>query len=576
MATRTIVRDTDRPSNELIYYNLDIVNSNTFDSGSGTDPVVRFEDTRSTTLLKDASKYNFSIVRFNLNGPNKDLPLFIPTMQTQQSPFQVISTNNTFILYLIDLAHTGVGAQVTVTIPVGSYTAPTFLSVLNVALATATVTAPLTGLLSSAPIASFNSSGYLQIALPQATNVSTGTIGIITNATFATLTGFTTTGGNQGGGLNYAVPLSGGIVTAPVAIQQSAPYNTIYSVTISGKVGSTTYTAQKYVQWWPESTDVAVPQLSNGILTQSLNNRYWWCYTYKHWLDCVNRALSDCMGQISTLAGGVTITTLPPIMTYNTSGLFSIAFDSNGFGDNSTAGTFPVINPINQDQRLAWSSQNENFQLYFNSNMFGLFTNFNNYYIGADNNTAPDYGRDNLIVCTNEQTATYNPLVITSGGKTYTPADVVNSSANTPTAWPRTLFITTQNYASTSTLWSPVSSIVFCSTLLPTLSENTSAPNILGAGDNTLQNSSSNAFSPIITDIALPMGAASDWRQFISYTPTSEYRLTSMGASDVDVRNIDIQVFWKARLTGELFPINMFNQSSVSMKVLFRLRNGGK
>jgi len=72
------------------------------------------------------------------------------------------------------------------------------------------------------------------------------------------------------------------------------------------------------------------------------------------------------------------------------------------------------------------------------------------------------------------------------------------------------------------------------------------------------------------------MGAASDWRQFISYTPTSEYRLTSMGASDVDVRNIDIQVFWKARLTGELFPINMFNQSSVSMKVLFRLRNGGK
>jgi len=568
MATRTIVRDTDRPSNELIYYNLDIVNSNTFDSGSGTDPVVRFEDTRSTTLLKDASKYNFSIVRFNLNGPNKDLPLFIPIMQTQQSPFVVTGSNNTFNLQFVN---TNIPSGVTqlVTIPVGNYTAPTFLSVLNQALATAVATG-VTYMTSA--VASFNSSGLLQVAFGQSTNLSQpGSQGINTTgfAGFSTLTGF------PASAYTFA-NLYGGSVTATTAISQTAPYNTIYSVTISGKVGSTTYTAQKYVQWWPESTDVAVPQLSNGILTQSLNNRYWWCYTYKHWLDCVNRALSDCMGQISTLAGGVTITTLPPIMTYNTSGLFSIAFDSNGFGDNSTAGTFPVINPINQDQRLAWSSQNENFQLYFNSNMFGLFTNFNNYYIGADNNTAPDYGRDNLIVCTNEQTATYNPLVITSGGKTYTPADVVNSSANTPTAWPRTLFITTQNYASTSTLWSPVSSIVFCSTLLPTLSENTSAPNVLGAGDNTLQNSSSNSFSPIITDIALPMGAASDWRQFISYTPTSEYRLTSMGASDVDVRNIDIQVFWKARLTGELFPINMFNQSSVSMKVLFRLRNGGK
>jgi hypothetical protein len=572
MATRTIVRDTDRPSNELIYYNLDIVNSNTLDSGSGTDPVVKFEDTRSTTLLKDASKYNFSIVRFNLNGPNKDLPLFIPIMQTQQSAFSVSrDTPITCSLYVTNSTGTISG---TVPIPTGNYSALTFLSILNLALATAANASPLTGLLNGVPVASFNSSGYLQITLPPATTQTSGSVGITTNTNFANLTGFTTNGGNGSSGINYFVSLSGGIITAPAAISTSAPYNTIYSVTITGKVGTATYTAQKYVQWWPESTDVPVPQLSNGILTQSLNNRYWWCYTYKHWLDCVNRAFSDCITQIGTLANA-TIITLAPFITYNSNGLFSIAFDSNGFGDNTLAGTFPVINPINQDQRLSWSSQNENFQLYFNSNMFGLFTNFNNYYIGADNTTAPDYGRDNLIVCTNEQTATYNPLVV-DPGKPGLPSAVVTSSALTPTAWPRTLFITTQNYASTSSLWSPISSIVFCSTLLPTLSENTSAPNILGSGDNTLQNTTTNAFSPIITDIALSMSSASDWRQFISYTPTSEYRLTSMGTSDVDVRNIDIQVFWKARLTGELFPINMFNQSSVSMKVLFRLRNGGK
>jgi hypothetical protein len=63
---------------------------------------------------------------------------------------------------------------------------------------------------------------------------------------------------------------------------------------------------------------------------------------------------------------------------------------------------------------------------------------------------------------------------------------------------------------------------------------------------------------------------AEGWRDFFLYEPTAEYKLSSMTASHDEIRNIDIQVFWKYRLTGELIPLSMFNTSDVSIKVMFR------
>jgi hypothetical protein len=80
------------------------------------------------------------------------------------------------------------------------------------------------------------------------------------------------------------------------------------------------------------------------------------------------------------------------------------------------------------------------------------------------------------------------------------------------------------------------------------------------------------AFDPIITDIALDTapGGADLYRQFIYYTPIAEYRMSSMSPSKQELRNIDIQVFWKNRLNSQLYPLNMYNLSSVSIKIMFR------
>ena len=58
---------------DIVYYNASIVNNNTDDTPTTNtliDPQIKFNETRDTAIVKDASKYQFSIIRFVLNGAN--------------------------------------------------------------------------------------------------------------------------------------------------------------------------------------------------------------------------------------------------------------------------------------------------------------------------------------------------------------------------------------------------------------------------------------------------------------------------------------------------------------------------
>jgi hypothetical protein len=138
-----------------------------------------------------------------------------------------------------------------------------------------------------------------------------------------------------------------------------------------------------------------------------------------------------------------------------------------------------------------------------------------------------------------------------------------------------------QDYISVDSLWSPIASIVFTTTLMPIRSEATGVPIVLGS--NNLGNSAAStasAFVNSITDIALDTSdaGADAYRRFIYYAPTAEYRISDLANSKIDIRTVDVQVFWKMRLNNQLYPITMFNLSSVQFKMMFRHKhmNEGK
>jgi hypothetical protein len=56
----------------------------------------------------------------------------------------------------------------------------------------------------------------------------------------------------------------------------------------------------------------------------------------------------------------------------------------------------------------------------------------------------------------------------------------------------------------------------------------------------------------------------------IYYAPSAEYRMADFQNSKADIRSIDVQVWWRNRLDNNLYPLSMFNLSSVSIKLMFR------
>jgi hypothetical protein len=383
-------------------------------AGGENDPAVIYNETRSTPLLNDASKYDFSIVRFAINGPSLNMPLFIPQVQIGQS-------NEDLTVYSITLE------------------------------------------------------------------------------------------------------LSGTYDISSVSTQ----------VDLS---------SQQYIIWEPEYTNEEVPK--PPLETQEIaTSKYYWTSTYSHWLKLVNKAFSDAMAdidaQLKALYPTVSVVTKAPYMLRDPgSNLFSIFADTYGFGGpDRTSITDP--------------SANEDFKIYFNSNMYGLFANFQSLFIGQETNGGREW-----------EIQVQNLLGQNIG------AQVSPSSTPAPTT---KYYIMTQDYDSTTQLWNPISAIVFSTNMIPIIAEQTGEPLSLGQSSvGALP--SSQGYQPIITDIAFDNTSAQG-RQLNLYLPTAQYRYASMGSSKIAIRNIDIKVFFKARLSGELIPVTMFNLSSVDVKILFRKKS---
>jgi len=538
---------------DIIYYNASIVNNTTNDVGLGNiavlDPPITFNETRDTAIIKDCSRYNFSIIRFVVNGGNKDLPLFIPSVQSSTG-----QTNVNLTSYAVALSYSGLKADGVTPLNIVSYgnyendnTTPGFTYVIYVPETQNPILAPI----------------------PRTT-----------------------------ASINYVNVWDGAYQYVKDNIVYVVSQNQYYQANIPS-VGQDptlkTYTTVggNTVYYWKTVSD----SLGNP---QDVSSRYYWVYSYTHWLSLIQDALEvansnlyqnyvDSGGDPTVYASYSTtapmwITTNPtPVITYNnTTQLFSIAYP-------------PSYLSLDQQQSYGYTPTTDAPQLclYMNQNMFGLFAGFDNtYYNTVDpvySYGSPSPPHDVALFAINRwaypstqkfpvgfanKMIVSIPLVNLGDSKGYTagPANVVRLVDVDGDVKKQFVVVMTQDYASTSTLWSPIDSIVFTTALLPVQNEQTAPPNVLGrqnVGNSSA--TSASAFSPIITDIALDLGNdGTAWRKMLYYSPSAEYRLSDFQNSKADIRSIDIQVFWRNRLDNNLYPVSMFNLSSVSIKVMFR------
>lgn len=469
---------SDEPS--YVYYNCDIINNRTDDVNQALlaqpDPQIRFNETRDTALIKDASQYEFSIIRFTMNGANRDLPLFIPNIATGQA---------------------------------------------NVNLT------------------------------------------------------------------NYSVAIS---------YQQS--WNTNLGV-----VSFNITPLPTFAIYIPEvQNPVLAPTPRPPTIVQDLSSRYYWVFTYQHWIDIVNQTILQAHQALYAdfqlaWAGTAGLTDPFPYASFadfqanvNTPQivygdearpLFTLYADSDGYGAR-----LEPFTPIPYVAGTAGQATRPFERLFFNTNMAGLFANFSSLYWNRTDIPSLTFGGLLYPAFPNPVPEGYTREIIFPN-KNYqnvedfrlAPFSGVPPLGFVPLAQQKVCWKLTQDFKSVDSLWSPISSIVFTTSLLPIKTESTSAPNILGTGNLGISApTSASAFQPIITDIALDtaLSGADDYRQFIYYAPNAEYRMSDLSTSKQEIRNLDISVFWKNRLDNELYPVNMYNLSTVSLKIMFRHKRVGR
>lgn len=495
---------------DMIYYNALITSSGQRDSSTLT-PAVKFNESRDAPIVRNASQYYFSIIRFAMNGPNKNLPLFLPLIQLNSLAYPV---------------------QIDPTLTIYNLTIP------------------------------YQREWYY-------TNI----LG---------------------------------------ALEQQIITLTPQSQT---------------VVYRPETQNITVaPQPfapATGIERQDISTRYYWVYTYKHWCTLVNETLRNAMATtfaafnlawsaLQNIDLAVSPNPYPtfddwlaahdtPFIKYNESDKrFEIFADTRAFNmttqctdvntglQPSLPAFVPPAAPV--APTVAVPSSQPVLRLFFNSNLYGLLTNFENTFYGATTGdqiyfpltlgvpftvgtgllyTSSDY--TNEILFTNQEYTNIlnnNPLL---QGLPTLPPPAYNPFFLIPTDKQNLYWIAKQDYNSTNSLWSPCAGIVFTSSLLPVKTEYTSRPVVLGTGNIGTTNSPS-AFEPIIADFIVDQQVeyAEGYRNFSLYEPTAEYKLSSIQASHDEIRNLDVNVYWRYRLTGELIPLTMFNCSDVSIKMLFR------
>jgi len=482
-----------------VYYNAQIINNRTddFDNeyNAYPNPPIRFNETRDAALIKDASKYHYSIVRFTMNGPNLNLPLWIPNIETGQS-----NVNLTTYKFAI-----------------------TFQQTWGVTIG-----------------------GVLQAVTFECSPPSTPVIFVP----------------------EYKNVRIAPAPRPPLTEQDSStPYYFIYSYSNAIAMFNTALETAMRAAFNSFNSTWLSPLAANGKPAGAITTPF--PYT-----------------GFDTGANPFWNETEVPKITYDpVTGLFTFNMDSNAFGPrisnfsnvplaDGTAVTPPVM------------------RLFMNNNTYGLFSNFPTIYW---NKTAiddliypvPEGYVWELVVkgfpynqVRDQTQAPYNSagggFVPPSATGWTNPATGKNSLG--PTDQGTQFYLVAQDWSSTDSLWSPIGSIVFTSTLLPIRAEATGTPVILGTSNiGNSSATSQSAFQPIVTDIALDMGVdgADAYRRFIFYSPSAEYRISDLGSSKIDIRSIDIQVFFKNRLNNLFCPVTMFSLGSVDFKMMFRHKRMG-
>ncbi|NBP02241.1 MAG: hypothetical protein EBU90_19385 [Proteobacteria bacterium] len=304
---------------------------------------------------------------------------------------------------------------------------------------------------------------------------------------------------------------------------------TNYSVTLSWTnpiAPFQTFNQQQFIIFVPQNQVAIVPAPPSQTTTGLQNNLtgYYDVFNYTYFIKLINDTLLLCFNNLNAqvvAAGLVLPTTHAPVMSWDVQGSISILnADKAGYNDNTS----------------------NYIKIYFNNSLFFLFSSFP------------------FIIESDAATLGKNARLIMSG---FGGANEVQYPPVTPTY---TALQIVQEYSTTAN-WTPITSLVFTSNTLPIVANQVSAPLLFFDGAQYSSGGNNSNIAQVLTDFVADSG---QYKPFIEYLPTAQYRLISL-TGNTPLYNIDIEVFYKNRV-GTLVPFRLGSGATATIKLLFTRR----
>jgi len=409
--------------------------------------------------------------------------------------------------------------------------------------------------------------------------------------------------------------INGGQKNLPILIPQIVPnqadFNyTIYTVSFGWQnAAGTKVLATVPITWVPEVQVPWVP-VPPSAFPRQFETPYYYCYTYQHFLNLVNNALTaawrDVMYKVKqpVIDGGLGLTagTTCPFFEFDpNTGLFSLCQDANtswlpygtaaqprnDVADATTGSSDPLAPyiPFGVSAATGYGSGEFSF-VGFNSNLEGLLTNFDTVYYGGGDaifgDTSSSYGYVGISSTVQSPDVAAGDMTAGNVSPVFYPENIVNvipdqrggSIFTLSPPYPPTNSVTlyyireTQDYISTGTLWSPVASIVLATASIPVRFEGNAAPLLIGESNEGGTTASTGAAQKVLLETPINALTADMWRGFIEYKPLTPL-FSALDPSHDGLSNLDVRVLWRNRFTNELIPLRMYNSGTMNLRLRF-------
>jgi hypothetical protein len=357
--------------------------------------------------------------------------------------------------------------------------------------------------------------------------------------------------------------------TTSITLNELVEQPTIYSITLTYSIDGKTYVGdQTFVQWLPESLYTSTPNNTSNFQDNSTN--YYSCYSYTYWINLCNAAFLNAFNTLKTVVeedGSPFNYTNPPFFVWNNDTAMAtlnadLGTEAGGFytlfyngAINATANPNIGISPSTYGQ----------ISIFFNSAMYNLFNSFPCFIYGYGSTMKipfPTQYDDGSISSTETLNVPGGNVQILCNP--YSSQNILSCSTVFPFISSNVLYIQVSQEYSTTPAWNPVKSLVFVSDTIPIVKNDIGSPYLYNGSQIISQSSSANIIASI-TDFT---SSNADYRGFINYTPSGEYRLIDM-MSNTSLNDINVNVYWQDRV-GNLIPFYLLAGCSCTIKMMFR------